>query len=227
MRPWRAGLAGLEQALRTKLFERRPTGYVLTAVGRQALEPASVMEDAAGTLGRVRSESSLTGLIRITATPSLAEMFLTPRLMALHKLYPALDFEVIAERGRVSLPRHQSDIALRLGRPERGDILARRLARVGYGFYCVREWRDRLKEGILPVFIGFDEAGISFPKPYGWHASFVASGLPFVPTTRPVKSRQRAPDSALLCCRISSRLENPPWSKCDCLKFRPHANCGY
>jgi DNA-binding transcriptional LysR family regulator len=157
-------LAGLEQALRTKLFERRPTGYVLTAVGRQALEPASVMEDAAGTLGRVRSESSLTGLIRITATPSLAEMFLTPRLMELHKLYPALDFEVIAERGRVSLPRHQSDIALRLGRPERGDILARRLARVGYGFYCVREWRDRLKEGILPVFIGFDEAGAQFPE---------------------------------------------------------------
>jgi DNA-binding transcriptional LysR family regulator len=117
-----------------------------------------------GLRGRTRSEPSLTGLIRITATPSLAEIFLTPRLMALHKLYPALDFEVIAERGRVSLPRHQSDIALRLGRPERGDILARRLARVGYGLYCVREWRDRLKDGILPVFIGFDEAGGQFPE---------------------------------------------------------------
>ena len=157
-------LAGLEQALGAKLFERRPTGYVLTAAGRQALEPASTMEDAAGTLGRISSESSLTGLVRITATPSLAETFLTPRLVALHKLYPALDFEVIAERGRVSLPRHQSDIALRLGRPERGDILARRVARVGYGFYCDREWRDRLKNGISPLFIGFDEAGAQFPE---------------------------------------------------------------
>jgi DNA-binding transcriptional LysR family regulator len=157
-------LAGLEQALRTKLFERRPTGYALTAAGRRALEPASAMDDAAGTLGRVRSESSLTGLIRITATPSLAEIFLTPRLMALHKLYPALDFEVIAERGRVSLPRHQSDIALRLGRPERGDILGRRVARVGYGFYCDRKWRDRLQDGTSPLFIGFDEAGAQFPE---------------------------------------------------------------
>jgi DNA-binding transcriptional LysR family regulator len=157
-------LAGLEQPLRTKLFERRPTGYALTAAGRRALEPASAMDDAAGTLGRVRSESSLTGLIRITATPSLAEIFLTPRLMALHKLYPALDFEVIAERGRVSLPRHQSDIALRLGRPERGDILGRRVARVGYGFYCDRKWRDRLKDGTSPLFIGFDEAGAQFPE---------------------------------------------------------------
>lgn len=157
-------LAGLELALGTKLFERRPTGYMLTPAGRQALEPASAMEDAAGALGRVRSKSSLTGLIRITATPSLAETFLTPRLMALQKLYPALDFEVIAERGRVSLPRHQSDIALRLGRPEHGDILARRVAQVSYGFYCVRKWRDRLKDGISPLFIGFDEAGAQFPE---------------------------------------------------------------
>src|SRR5262245_30149875 len=43
-------LAGLEQALRTKLFERRPMGYVLTAAGRQALEPASAKEGTAGTL---------------------------------------------------------------------------------------------------------------------------------------------------------------------------------
>jgi DNA-binding transcriptional LysR family regulator len=157
-------LSALEQALGTRLFERRPTGYVLTTAGRQVLEPASAMEGAAGTLGRIRSESSLTGLIRITATPSLAETFLTPRLMALHKLYPALDFEVIAERERVSLPRHQSDIALRLGRPEHGDILARRVARVGYGFYCVRKWRDLLRDGISPLFIGFDEAGAQFPE---------------------------------------------------------------
>ena len=73
-------LAGLEQALGAKLFERRPTGYVLTAAGRQALEPASTMEDAAGTLGRIRFGIVPTGLVRITATPSLAETFLTPRL---------------------------------------------------------------------------------------------------------------------------------------------------
>jgi hypothetical protein len=56
---------------------------------------------------------------------------------------------------------------------------------------------------------------------------YVVSNARIFSSTRLVKSRQRAPDSALLCYRISSRLENPPWSKCDCLKFRPHANCGY
>jgi DNA-binding transcriptional LysR family regulator len=157
-------LAGLEQALGSKLFERRSTGYQLTTAGRRALEPAAAMENAAGALGRLGPEPSLAGLVRITATPSLAETFLIPRLRALHKMHPALDFEILAERQQASLPRHQSDIALRLGRPERGDILARRVARIGYGFYGTREWRDRLKGGSALFFIGFDEAGARFPE---------------------------------------------------------------
>src|SRR5262245_57611985 len=157
-------LAGLERALGNKLFERRSTGYQLTAAGRRALEPAATMENAAGALGRLGPEPSQAGLVRVTATPSLAETFLIPRLKALHKMHPALDFEILAERQQASLPRHQSDIALRLGRPERGDILARRVARVGYGFYGTREWRDRLKDGSALFFIGFDEAGSRFPE---------------------------------------------------------------
>ena len=157
-------LDGLEQALGSKLFERRSKGYQLTTAGRRVLEPAAAMENAAGALGRLGPEPSLAGLVRITATPSLAETFLIPRLRALHKMHPALDFEILAERQQASLPRHQSDIALRLGRPERGDILARRVARIGYGFYGTREWRDRLKGGSALLFIGFDEAGARFPE---------------------------------------------------------------
>jgi DNA-binding transcriptional LysR family regulator len=157
-------LDGLEQALGSKLFERRSKGYQLTTAGRRVLEPAAAMENAAGALGRLGPEPSLAGLVRITATPSLAETFLIPRLRALHKMHPALDFEILAERQQASLPRHQSDIALRLGRPERGDILGRRVARIGYGFYGTREWRDRLKGGSALFFIGFDEAGARFPE---------------------------------------------------------------
>jgi DNA-binding transcriptional LysR family regulator len=157
-------LAGLERALGTKLFERRPTGYELTAAGRRALEPAAAMEDAADALRRLEPAPSLAGLVRITATPSLAETFLIPRLKTLQERNPALDFEVTAGRQPASLPRHQSDVALRLGRPERGDILARRVARVGYGFYGTPEWRDQLNKGVAPVFIGFDEAGAQFPE---------------------------------------------------------------
>jgi DNA-binding transcriptional LysR family regulator len=157
-------LAALEQALGTKLFKRRPTGYELTGAGRNAIDAADAMESGAAALSRLEPEAALTGLVRITATPSLAEVFLIPRLAALQQQHPALDLEIMAERRPVSLQRHQSDIALRLGRPERGELLARCVARVAYRFYATPAWRDRLKQGAAPSFIGFDEAGAQFPE---------------------------------------------------------------
>src|SRR5215469_750014 len=122
-------LAALEQSLGTRLFKRRPTGYELTPAGRNALDSADAMEGAAAALARLEPAASLTGLVRITATPSLAGGFLIPRLAALRELHPALDMEILAEPRPVSLQRHQSDIALRLGRPERGELLGQCVAR--------------------------------------------------------------------------------------------------
>src|SRR5258708_25658186 len=96
-------LAALEQALGTKLFKRRPTGYELTAAGRTALDAADTMEGAATALARLEPEAALTGLVRITATPSLAEVYLIPRLARLQHTHPALDLEIMAERRPVSL----------------------------------------------------------------------------------------------------------------------------
>jgi DNA-binding transcriptional LysR family regulator len=157
-------IAALEQALGTKLFKQRPTGYELTPAGRGALEAADTMESAAAALSRLEPEPTLAGLVRITATPSLAEGFLIPRLASLQRSHSALDLEIVAEPRPISLQRHQSDIALRLGRPERGELLGRCVAHVGYGFYAAPVWRDRLKEGAAPSFIGFDEAGSQFPE---------------------------------------------------------------
>jgi len=157
-------LAALEQALGVKLFKRRPTGYELTTAGRSALEAAGAMENAAAALSRLDHEMPLTGLVRITATPSLAEVFLIPRLAALQHRYPGLDLEVLAERRPISLQRHQADIALRLGRPEGGELLARCVGRISYHFYAAPVWRDRLEKGMAPLFVGFDEGGADFPE---------------------------------------------------------------
>jgi DNA-binding transcriptional LysR family regulator len=106
----------------------------------------------------------LSGLVRITTTPSMAESFLIPRLVALHEQHPQLDLEVNAERGMVSLSRHQSDIALRFGRPEQLGLVGRRVTAVAYRFYATRSYCDRLKKGAAPSFVGFDEAGARFPE---------------------------------------------------------------
>src|SRR5947207_5485184 len=106
-------ISALESTLRIKLFERSPTGYELTAAGRSALQAADAMESAAVGLSQLEPAGSLTGLVRITSTPSLAERFLIPRLVGLHERHPQLDLEITAERRTLSLQRYQSDIALR------------------------------------------------------------------------------------------------------------------
>jgi DNA-binding transcriptional LysR family regulator len=157
-------IGALEETLRVKLFERWPTGYKLTAAGQNALTATEAMESAASALTRLKPEKSLSGLVRISTTPSLAEAFLIPRLVSFHQEHPLVDLEITSDRALTSLSRHQSDIALRLGQSVQTDIVARRVGNVGYHFYATTQWRRRLEQGTPPVFIGFDEAGSAFPE---------------------------------------------------------------
>jgi len=172
-------LAGLEHALGTKLFERRPSGYELTAAGRRALTAAGEMENAAVALPRLSPERPLSGLVRVTTTLSLANSFLIPRLAILQQQHIGLDLELIADRRTLSLPRHEADIALRLGRPASGEILARRVAKVGFGFYATAAWRDRIERGEPAIFVGFDETGAHLPEAVWMGRRFAARRLAF------------------------------------------------
>lgn len=157
-------IAGMEQALGARLFERRPDGYGLTQAGHHALEAADAMEKAARRLFRRHEGHALSGLVRIGATPSLADSYLVPRLAALAERHPGIDIEIAADRRLASLSRREVDIALRLGAPKDGEAVARRLVTVGFGFYARPEWRARLAAGAAPAFATFDEANAHLPE---------------------------------------------------------------
>lgn len=158
-------IAAFETTIGTKLFHRRPTGYELTVAGHGILESAGQMEQAAALLrAGTERRPSIGGLVRITATPSLAGAFLIPHLTPLLAAHPDLDVEVIADHRSVSLARHEADIALRLARPKDGDLIARRVVTLGFGIFGTTEWRDRLDQGAAPRFVGFDEANAHLPE---------------------------------------------------------------
>jgi DNA-binding transcriptional LysR family regulator len=156
-------LRALEASLGAKLVERRPEGYVLTPSGIQALEAASDMDQAAQILGRGLAGGAPAGLVRINASPALSSAFLTPRLATLALRYPRLDIELAPNHRFVSLERHETDIAIRFGRPKDGDVLARPLVTVGYGFYGTEAACRAVEAGQAPVFIGFDEPNAHLP----------------------------------------------------------------
>lgn len=166
-------IAALETTLGTRLFDRRSDGYGLTPAGMDALEAAEAMEKAAGRLARAPREPALSGLVRISATPSLADGFLVPRLCDLAARHPAIDLEIVAERRLASLARREADIALRLGMPRDGAMVARRLAGIGFGYYAAPARAERVAAGAAPVFVGFDAANAHLPE-----AAFLARHFP-------------------------------------------------
>ncbi|CAG9234350.1 LysR family transcriptional regulator [Paraburkholderia caribensis] len=154
----------LEKALGEKLVERRPDGYVLTTAGVRALSPASEMEVAAARLGRGGQPQEPSGLVRVNAPPSLAQCFLVEKLAGLTAAYPTLDVDLATDFRAVSLERREADVALRFGRPTDGEVIAKRAATPGFGFYAVDEWRRRLAAGESPTFVGFDDANAHLPE---------------------------------------------------------------
>jgi DNA-binding transcriptional LysR family regulator len=154
----------LEISTGEKLVERRPDGYVLTAAGADVLAAASGMEAAAQTIRRSGADGAAKGLVRVNASPALAHGFLAARLAGLTMLHDGLDIDLASDIRAVSLERHETDIAIRLSRPEDGDVLARPLVTIGYGFYGTPSACRHLEAGGEPVFIGFDEADAHVPE---------------------------------------------------------------
>jgi DNA-binding transcriptional LysR family regulator len=154
----------LEATLGEKLVERRPEGYVLTPAGTQALAAASDMETAVQTLGRGGADGSPRGLVRVNASPGLAQGFLIRRLAEIPTQFPGLDIDLATDLRSVSLERHETDIAVRLGRPQDGDLIAKQLLTMGYGFYGTPSVCERIEDGAAPVFVGFDEVNAHVPE---------------------------------------------------------------
>src|ERR1700761_6273601 len=121
------------------------------------------MEVAAAALRRGSVDGGPKGLVRISATPGLAHGFLIERLAGVSSKYPGIDIEVATDLRVISLERREADLSLRLGRPEDGDVIARHLVTVGYGFYASPEWCQRIENGEAPVFVSFDETNNFIP----------------------------------------------------------------
>src|SRR5262245_38797023 len=151
-------LANFEAALGRPLFTRGADGLALNAAGAAALAEAAQMEMAACALAEKREPSgSVAGAVRITLPRVLADGFLAERLAPLQAKHPELDVELVATSKNLSLARREAEIALRLARPASGELLARRVITLDYGFFASQDYATRLASGEQPQFIAFDD----------------------------------------------------------------------
>ncbi|NRB18177.1 MAG: LysR family transcriptional regulator [Rhodobacteraceae bacterium] len=130
-------IASLEATLRMKLVDRRGRRLVLTSDGVQIAAIASRIEaDTEHVLRLAKGTSSkVMGDVTISAPPSLAATMLAAPLTRLRKQHPDLNVHVSSESETVSLDRREADIAIRLKRPENGDLTAMKLGEIPFRLY--------------------------------------------------------------------------------------------
>lgn len=136
----------LEGRFGATLFSRGPRGLTLTDSGEAVLEHARVMERewfSAETAAEGQS-TGLTGDITLSVGEGIGTEWLPRVLGEFHERYPDIVTHVTVEARTANLVRREADIALRFGGPgEQATTLARRAARVGFGFYAAASYVER------------------------------------------------------------------------------------
>lgn len=135
-------LNALEQELGEPLFERSPSGSVLTEAGERLLSVAERVEtEIIGIAEDTRARgASLSGTVRIGAPDGLGTYFLAAELGRLQQQHPDLIVELVPLPRTFSLSKREADLAIALDPPSEGKLVVSRLADYTLGLYASRAY---------------------------------------------------------------------------------------
>jgi len=161
----------LEFALKVKLFERNPRGYVLTAVGQRFIETAEKIEAETDRLHAdiAGGTTAQRGVVRLSAPEGIANFFLTARLPEFAQNHPNIALELVTIQQIMSLSRKEADIAVALDEPKAGPYVSEKIADYSlhvYGAktYLQKHGRISSRDALLDhPFIGYIEDMIFAP----------------------------------------------------------------
>ncbi|HLS67751.1 MAG TPA: LysR family transcriptional regulator [Kiloniellales bacterium] len=168
-----------EERLGVRLFERVPSGYLLTPAGEEMQEAALRVEEEVAAIGRrVRGQDlRLSGSLRITTIDMLALWLLPRHLTRFRQDYPGIELEVSVSNAALNLTKREADIALRIGNTPPESLVGRRVGRLVFAVYAARDYRALHQESELRHhdWIGFDSE----------HAALARRFAEFLPEVQP------------------------------------------
>jgi DNA-binding transcriptional LysR family regulator len=118
-----AHIKSLENHLGAALFERHPQGVRLTPLGARVATPLSgAFEHLAQAVGFMRAQAQPQS-VHLATLPSIAQLWLLPRLPALRKLLPDITISVTALEQPTDLKRSPYDLNLFFREGPEGVVL--------------------------------------------------------------------------------------------------------
>jgi DNA-binding transcriptional LysR family regulator len=163
-------LARLEQSAGSPLLLREAP-LRLTERGSALLVATLPMVDAAlAARSALEDTPELHGEVTLTTVGELLRWELTPRLPEFYRAYPQLRLRILATNRVNSLAAGEADVALRMARPERGELVARKLRAESYGYFAAASLELHARVGWLGL------AGSLAGLPEQRHADRVFAG---------------------------------------------------
>ena len=131
-------LDALEAELGSALFERRPTGCVLTEAGERLIPLAERIEiETRAALAAVSTgETEIAGTVRVGAPDGLGNSFLARELGLFAAQHPGITVELVPLPVKFSVSRREADLVVELSRPTTGRLVATRLVDYSLGVYA-------------------------------------------------------------------------------------------
>lgn len=171
----------MEADLGVRLFERRPTGYVLTTAGEDLVGPAERAEEEITAAERrlAGQDAKLSGEVRVTLPTPVATNVLMPALVRFKEQYPGIDLEIVGSFAVLDLSRRDADVAMRFTNKPPEYLVGRRIPDFAYSYYASRDYlaaHDLAANPPTAQWIGWNE-GVAFPP---WVRS---SPYPNIPAT--------------------------------------------
>ena len=152
----------LEAQLGARLFARHQTGYRLSDTGQTILTLAEQAEGALDSLQRKANglDGAAFGTVRVALPENFATDLILPEIGNFQTAYPNLRLEIVTDVRLANLTRREADMALRLVRPESGDLIISRVGEMASALYATRSYLEKqpMSGEAGHSIVGWDEA---------------------------------------------------------------------
>lgn len=132
-----------EQKLDVRLFDRLPSGYVLTPAGEDMLSSARRIEEEVNTLDRkvLGRDAQLGGQIRVTMPAPIVNI-ITPDFVAFTKTYPGIELELLVSYEEFNLSKREADVAIRITDNPPDHLVGRKILKYTKSVYAAKIYLD-------------------------------------------------------------------------------------
>ncbi|MBV1919243.1 MAG: LysR family transcriptional regulator [Pseudomonadales bacterium] len=141
-------IAGLEEQLGSRLFDRMSSGYAMTQVGENLMPHALGVEELVNAADRevFGMDAELSGSLKLAASYDVFTRLITPKLHLFTDKYPRIELELVSSTGLVDLGSRQADIALRLSPKPPEQLIGRKIVPLSHGVYASETYLEKRVE---------------------------------------------------------------------------------